>query len=130
MNINQEIDAVVARLSAGEEPRAILTEFARAVRGAGRVTVEKDVFRCIGCKTVDLLCFKCKSVSLVGEQGVAALPMLLAKLGPMVMGWSAERKAKKEAEERSEAEASHHATQQAMRDQASSPPPSHGPQRF
>jgi hypothetical protein len=95
MDLNNEIDAVVARLTAGEDPRPILTAFAKAVRGAGRVVVERDVFKCVNCRNPDALCFKCKAVALVGEKGIAAVPMLAAKLGPMVMGWVAERKAEK-----------------------------------
>jgi hypothetical protein len=95
MDLNNEIDAVVARLSAGEDPRPILAAFARAVRGAGRVVVERDVFKCSNCRNPDAVCFKCKAVALVGEKGIAAAPLLAAKLGPMVMGWVAERKAKK-----------------------------------
>jgi hypothetical protein len=131
MDLNQEIDAVVARLSAGEDPRGILTEFARAVRGAGNVTIERDVFRCVSCKTVDILCFRCKAVSLVGEQGVLAAPLLLAKIGPMISQWAAERKQRKLAEE-AEAAAQQQAAQeaqQAARNQARRAPP-RGPERF
>jgi hypothetical protein len=134
MDLNNEIDAVVARLSAGEDPRPILVAFAEAVRGAGRVVVKQDVFKCLQCRTPDAVCFKCKAVSMVGEQGVLAIPMLASKLGPMISGWAAERKAKKEAEAQAQAQqeaAARHATQQAQRNQARrAPPPPGGPQRF
>lgn len=128
VNLNQEIDAVVARLSAGEDPRGILTEFARSVRGAGNVTIERDVFKCVNCKNPDCLCFRCKAVSLVGEQGVLAAPMLLAKIAPMISQWAAERKRRK-AEEEAEAAARQQAAQQAAHDQARRAPP-RGPERF
>jgi hypothetical protein len=120
VNLNHEIDAVVARLSAGEDPRSILTEFARAVRGSGNVTIERDVYKCVSCKTIDSPCFKCKAVSMVGEQGVIAAPVLLAKLGPMIANWASERKARKDEDVRS---------QQAMHNQAPPVPPP-GQQRF
>jgi hypothetical protein len=129
MDLNNEIDAVVARLSAGEDPRPILVAFAEAVRGAGRVVVKQDVYRCLGCKCADMLCFKCKAVSMVGEKGVLAAPMLAAKLGPMVMGWYAERKMKKGAEEAARA-AAQQAQDQAHSQQYHPPPPPGGPQRF
>jgi hypothetical protein len=129
LNLNREIDVVVARLSSGEDPRPILTAFARAVRGSGNVTIERDVYKCVSCKSTDCLCFKCKAVSLVGEQGVVAGPMLIAKLGPMVMGWVAERKAKKQARAQEEA-AQQAAAQQAAQAHARRPPPPPGQQRF
>jgi len=117
LDLNKEIDAVVARLSAGEDPRGVLTSFARSVRGSGNVVIERDVYKCPACRTVDAPCFRCKAVSVVGEQGVAAAPLLMAKLGPMLMGWAAERKAK---QERSKSPPPHPST----------PPPPSGKQRF
>lgn len=126
MDLNHEIDAVVARLSAGEDPRPILTAFARAVRGSGQVTIERNVYKCVNCEAVDEPCFKCKAVSIVGEQGVTAVPMLLAKLGPMITDWVAERKASKQSQEAAARRAGHQARQshQAYR------PPVQGPQKF
>ena len=120
MNLNHEIDAVVARLSAGEDPRPILTEFARAVQKAGNVTIDREVAKCSSCGTQDAVCFQCKSLSLVGEKGMAALPFLLPKLGEMVMGWAADRKLKKEAQQ----------SRQGTQPEYHSPPPPRGPQRF
>lgn len=132
MDLNREIDAVVARLSAGEDPRPILTAFARAVRGSGNVTIERDVYRCMSCRNEDCLCFKCKAVSLVGEQGVIAAPMLLAKLGPMIAQWSAERKARKAAHSKQQARQEQQAQQAQQEPQARAwrPPPPPGQQRF
>ncbi len=120
MDLNQEIDAVVARLSAGEDPRPILTSFAKAVRGAGKVVVERDVFRCVTCHSVDAVCFQCKALSMVGERGMAAMPTLIPKLGELVTNWAAERKARKEEASAESARATH----------ARRPPHAPGQQRF
>lgn len=121
MDLNREIDAVVARLSAGEDPRPILTAFAQAVREAGSVTIEREVHKCVSCGAKDSPCFQCKALSIVGEKGMAAIPFLLPKLGEMVMGWAADRKARK-----AEAEAR---PRQACKEPTPPPPPP-GQQRF
>jgi hypothetical protein len=130
MNIENEITATIARLSAGEDPRTILKAFAKAVREPGQVTMEREVCKCSGCGTLDAVCFKCKAVSLVGEQGLAAAPLLLAKLGPMVSKWAQERKAKKAAQ--GAARAAEEAAEARTRAQSTrrTPPPPAGPQRF
>lgn len=130
MNLDREISACVARLQAGEDPHRVLGEFARVARGQDSVTVERLVPQCASCGSKDAVCFHCKAVQLVGEQGLTAAPLLAARIVPMIKQWASERKARKAAQEaharaQAAAQARSHA-QQARR----APPPPEGPQSF
>ncbi|MHC4854511.1 MAG: hypothetical protein ACYTF5_21120 [Planctomycetota bacterium] len=132
-HLKHVLHATLAQLLAGnDDPTKLLWKLVDEAQAESGQTVERlvDTNACSSCGTKDSICFRCKAVSLVGEQGLAAAPMLVAKLGPMVAQWASERKARKAQEAAREAQERAQAAARAQSAPRTPPPPPAGPQRF
>jgi len=131
MDLDREIDHVLAKLMANEgNPKEVLANFAKAVRSEDTVTVERLTPKCASCGTPDAVCFRCKALELVGEKGMAAMPLLLPRLAGLVGQWAAERRAKRAAQAQEAAHAQAQAQAAAQAASRKPPPPPAGPQKF
>lgn len=95
MNLEKEIELVVAELSGGKDPATVLRSFAEKAKGPTERIVQ--VHSCVECGEEDALCFQCKAREVVGDQVTMAAPMVLPKLVAMVKGWAGEAFAKRAA---------------------------------
>lgn len=76
MELDKEIDRVLGAIMGGEEdPRRVLRDFAKAVRG-DHVMLERLVSSCTNCKEKDALCFRCTIKEKIGEKALDSLPAI------------------------------------------------------
>jgi len=100
MELEKEIDRVLGAIMGGEEdPRRVLRDFAKAVRG-DHVMLERLVPTCANCKERDALCFRCTVKEKIGEKALDSLPAIYL----FVRQWYEQMKLERAAEAAAEAQ--------------------------
>lgn len=130
MDLDKEIDRALGAIMGGDEdPRQILKNFARTVRGQDTL-FERIVPSCAVCKEKDALCFRCTVKEKIGEKAMDSLPAVYL----FVRQWYEQSRLERAQRAQSEqAEQAHRAAQEASAYDAARrrpPPPPPGKQTF
>lgn len=126
MELDKEIDRALGAIMGGEEdPRRVLRDFAKAVRGEQGM-LEKLVPACAGCNEKDALCFRCHVKEKIGEKAMDSLPAIYL----FARQWWEQSKLERAQQRREQAQAA--AAEAAMRGagRRAAPPPPPGKQTF
>jgi len=129
MELDKEIERALGAIMGGEEdPRRVLRDFAKAVRG-DHVMLERLVPSCANCKEKDALCFRCTVKEKIGEKALDSLPAVYL----FVRQWYEQTKRERVEEAAREAQAAQAASQAGPRHgmpRQAPPPPPPGKQTF